>query len=40
MSLGDSVLNLVVSKYLYNKFPFSSEGELSKLKSVAISQSF
>ncbi|NLL62003.1 MAG: ribonuclease III [Candidatus Atribacteria bacterium] len=38
--LGDSVLNLVVSKYLYNKFPFSSEGELSKLKSVAISQSF
>ena len=38
--LGDSVLDLVVSKYLYHKFPFSSEGELSKLKSVVISQSF
>ena len=38
--LGDSVLNLAVSEYLYIKFPFSSEGELSKLKSTIISQQF
>lgn len=38
--LGDSVFDLVASKYLYCKFPFSSEGELSKLKSVIISQPF
>jgi len=38
--LGDSVINLIVSKYLYHKFPFSSEGELSKMKSTIISQSF
>lgn len=36
--LGDSVLNLVISEYLYKKFPFSPEGKLSKLKSVMISQ--
>jgi ribonuclease III len=38
--LGDSVLNLSVSEYLYKKFPFFSEGKLSKLKSVMISQPF
>ncbi len=38
--LGDSVLNFLVSKYLYQKFPFSSEGELSKVKSLIISQKF
>lgn len=38
--LGDSVLDFIVSKYLYHEFPFSSEGELSKLKSVIISQPF
>ena len=38
--LGDSVLNLTVSEYLYFKFPFSSEGELSKMKSIIISQQF
>ncbi len=38
--LGDSVLNFLVSKYLYSKFPFSSEGELSKMKSIIISQQF
>ncbi|MFW6130668.1 MAG: ribonuclease III, partial [Atribacterota bacterium] len=38
--LGDSVLNLVVSEYLYKKFPFFSEGKLSKTKSVIISQHF
>ncbi len=38
--LGDSVINLAVTEYLYHKFPFSSEGELSKLKSIIISQPF
>ncbi len=38
--LGDSVLNFAVSEYLYFKFPFSSEGELSKMKSAMISQQF
>lgn len=38
--LGDSVLNLSVSEYLYKKFPFFSEGKLSKLKSNIISQSY
>ena len=38
--LGDSVLDLIVSKYLYKKFPFSSEGGLSKMKSIIISQPF
>ena len=38
--LGDSVLNLIISEYLYCKFPFSSEGELSKMKSIIISQQF
>ncbi len=38
--LGDSVLNLSVSEFLYKKFPFFSEGKLSKLKSVIISQPF
>ena len=36
--LGDSVLNLVTSEYLYKKFPFSPEGKLSKLKSVMINR--
>jgi len=38
--LGDSVLNLIVSEYLFKKFPFFSEGQLSILKSTIISQSF
>jgi ribonuclease III len=38
--LGDSVLNLTVSDFLYNKFPFFPEGKLSKLKSTIISQKF
>jgi ribonuclease-3 len=36
--LGDSVLSLIVSDFLYKKFPFFSEGRLSKLKSTIISQ--
>lgn len=38
--LGDSVLNLVISDILFNKFPFFSEGELSKSKASIISQHF
>lgn len=38
--LGDSVLNLCISEFLYTKFPFFSEGELSKIKSFMISQTF
>ncbi len=35
--LGDSVLNLVVSSYLFKKFPTHSEGQLSKIKSRVVS---
>ena len=35
--LGDSVLGLVVSNYLFNKFPTHSEGKLSKIKSRIVS---
>ena len=35
--LGDSVLGLVVSNYLFNKFPTHSEGRLSKIKSRIVS---
>lgn len=35
--LGDSVLSLVVSSYLYKKFPTHSEGRLSKIKSRVVS---
>ena len=38
--LGDSVLDLITSEYLFNKFPFFSEGELSKAKSIIVSQAF
>lgn len=38
--LGDSVINLILSEYLFNKFPFFSEGKLSILKSKIISQTF
>ncbi len=36
--LGDSVLGLVVSHYLYQDFPRSREGILSKYKSQMISR--
>lgn len=36
--LGDSVLGLVVSEYLFNEFPKSREGVLSKHKSQIISR--
>lgn len=35
--LGDSVLGLVVSNFLFNKFPSHSEGRLSKIKSRIVS---
>jgi ribonuclease III len=36
--LGDAVLGLVVSEYLYNEYPRSREGVLSKYKSQMISR--
>jgi len=35
--LGDAVVELAVSEYLYKKFPKYSEGELTKIKSVVVS---
>lgn len=35
--LGDAVLKLVISEYLYNKFPTHAEGELTKIRAVVIS---
>lgn len=37
--LGDAVLELVISSLLYNQFPDYTEGQLSKLKAVIVSQS-
>lgn len=37
--LGDSVLNLIVSHYLYSKLKTAKEGELSKIKAAVVSQS-
>ncbi|MFC1606629.1 ribonuclease III [Candidatus Latescibacterota bacterium] len=37
--LGDSVLSLVVSHYLYEKYPLFQEGDLTKLKSALVSKS-
>ncbi|RLQ95773.1 ribonuclease III [Falsibacillus albus] len=34
--LGDAVLELTVSKYLYNKYPTMSEGELTKLRAAIV----
>jgi len=36
--LGDTVINLVVSRYLYNKYPFYPEGELSKIRAKVVSE--
>ena len=36
--LGDSVLNLVVTEYLYLRFPSEKEGKLSQLKSLLVSK--
>lgn len=36
--LGDTVLELIVSRYLYEKFPSYSEGRLTKLRSALVCQ--
>lgn len=36
--LGDSVLGLVVSEYLFTAFPGKSEGDLAKIKSFVVSE--
>ncbi|OQY42019.1 MAG: ribonuclease III [Fusobacteriia bacterium 4572_74] len=36
--LGDAVLDLVVTEYLYKNFKESSEGDLAKLKSMVVSE--
>ncbi len=38
--LGDSVLNLVVTDYLYAKLPSEKEGKLSQLRSLLVSKKF
>lgn len=35
--LGDAVLKLIASEYLYNKFPEYKEGELSNIRSYIVS---
>jgi ribonuclease-3 len=35
--LGDAVLKLVVSEYLYERFPEHREGELTKIRAVVVS---
>lgn len=34
--LGDAVLQLMISKYLYQKYPDRPEGEMSKLRSTFV----
>ena len=34
--LGDAVLELTVSKFLYLKYPMMSEGELTKLRAAIV----
>jgi len=36
--LGDAVLGMVVSRWLYDRFPEASEGELTRIKSVVVSR--
>jgi ribonuclease-3 len=36
--LGDAVIELAVREHLYRSFPDKSEGELSKIKAVAVSK--
>ena len=35
--LGDAVLDLIVTEYLYKNFAVATEGELAKLKSMIVS---
>jgi ribonuclease III len=34
--LGDAVLELTISKFLFNKFPIMSEGELTKMRAAIV----
>lgn len=34
--LGDAVLNLLVSQYLYKKYPYYPEGELTKIRAKVV----
>ena len=34
--LGDAVLDMVVSEYMYRKFPEMPEGELTKLRAAVV----
>ncbi len=34
--LGDSVVSLITSDHIYNKYPKDSEGDLSKIRSLAV----
>lgn len=34
--LGDTVINLIVSQYLYKKYPFYPEGELTKIRAKVV----
>lgn len=36
--LGDTVLDLVTAEYLFEKFPQKDEGDLSRMKSVVVSE--
>lgn len=36
--LGDSVLGLVVSEFLYDKYPHKPEGELTKMKAILVNE--
>ena len=36
--LGDAVLGLIITEYLYKKYPDKQEGHMSKLKSVLVSR--
>ena len=37
--LGDSVLSLIISDYIYKKYPQYPEGELTKLRATAVCES-
>lgn len=38
--LGDAVLKLCISKILYKKFPKHNEGDLTKIRSIIVSDNF
>jgi len=37
--LGDSIINFIVSQYLYNKYPNYPEGELTKIRAKVVCES-